>query len=107
MDEAIERETLEALEFQYLYRAVGFLKNARAYLEKVFFLRVRDLFSQKLDLLFLDTTSNYVFTQSAEILKILAENTENCFLYVLGCKLFKNKEVREQSSRAGPLPASG
>ena len=147
----------------------------RADLEKELFLRDRDLFSQKLDLLFLDTTSTYVYGQqetdfrkrgssrdhrgdllqyvicvavdakgwpvtweifpgntadieafkhivarmkerfpigkvivvadramlSAETLKMLAEDTETPFDYILGCKLRKNKEVREQILTCG------
>jgi hypothetical protein len=171
----VECEGFESLELQHLYRTVGFLHDVRADLEKELFLRDRDLFSQKLDLLFLDTTSTYVYGQqetdfrkrgysrdhrgdllqyviciavdakgwpvtweifpgntadieafkhivarmkerfpigkvvvvadramlSAETLKMLAEDTEAPFDYILGCKLRKNKEVR------GPLPEGG
>ena len=171
----VECEGLESLELQHLYRTVGFLHEVRAELEKELFLSDRDLFSQKLDLLFLDTTSTYVYGQketefrkrgysrdhrgdllqyvlcvavnargwpvtweifpgntadikafthivermkqrfpigkvivvadramlSAETLKLLAEDTETAFDYILGCKLRKNKEVREQILTCG------
>ena len=171
----VECEGFESLELQHLYRTVGFLHDVRADLEKELFLRDRDLFSQKLDLLFLDTTSTYVYGQretdfrkrgysrdhrgdllqyvicvavdakgwpvtweifpgntadieafkqivarmkerfpigkvivvadramlSAETLKMLAEDTETAFDYILGCKLRKNKEVREQILTCG------
>ena len=171
----VECEGLESLELQHLYRTVGFLHDVRAELEKGLFLRDRDLFSQKLDLLFLDTTSTYVYGQretefrkrgysrdhrgdllqyvlcvavdakgwpvtweifpgntadikafkhmvarmkerfpigdvivvadramlSAETLKLLAEDTEAPFDYILGCKLRKNKEVRDQILTCG------
>jgi hypothetical protein len=51
----------EDIALQHLYRATGFLHNIRADLEKELFLRDRDLFTQKLDLLFLDTTSTYIY----------------------------------------------
>jgi len=166
----IECKGFESLELQHLYRSVGFLYDVRSNLEKELFLKDRDIFSQKLDLLFLDTTSTYVYGQqetdfrkrgysrdhrgdllqyvlcvavdakgwpvtweifpgntadidafkqivmrmkerfpigkiivvadramlSAETLKMLAEDIESPFDYILGCKLRKNKEVREQ-----------
>ena len=59
----VQCEGLECLGLQHLYRTVGFLHDVRADLEKELFLRDRDLFSQKLDLLFVDTTSTYVYGQ--------------------------------------------
>lgn len=171
----VECEGFEALELQHLYRTVGFLHDVRSDLEKQLFLKDRDIFSQKLDLLFLDTTSTYVYGQqetdfrkrgysrdhrgdllqyvlcvavdtkgwpvtweifpgntadiqafkhivarmkerfpigkvivvadramlSAETLKMLAEDSQSPFDYILGCKLRKNKEVREQILTCG------
>jgi len=51
----------EQLALQHFYRTTGFLADVRADLERELFLRDRDLFSQELDLLFLDTTSVYVY----------------------------------------------
>src|SRR5262249_40163913 len=51
----------ESLELQHLYRAVGFLASVRAPLEHDLFFRDRDLFSQELDLVFIDTTSTYLY----------------------------------------------
>ena len=59
--QTIECPGFENLELQHLYRTTGFLLEIRAELEKELFVRARDLFSQKLDLLFLDTTSTYVY----------------------------------------------
>jgi hypothetical protein len=58
----IECPGLAALELQHLYRAVGgFLAPGRADLERELFFRDRDLFSQTLDLVFIDTTSTFVW----------------------------------------------
>jgi hypothetical protein len=57
----IECPGAEALELQHLYRTVGFLAGARAELERELFLRDRDLFASTLDLVFIDTTSTFVW----------------------------------------------
>jgi hypothetical protein len=49
------------IELHHLYRAVTFLADVREPLEKDLFACDRDLFSQKLDLVFIDTTSSYVY----------------------------------------------
>ena len=54
-------EGLPEIALQHLYRANGFLAEVREDLEKELFARDRDLFSQELDLIFLDTTSVYVY----------------------------------------------
>ena len=54
-------EGLSGIALQHLYRTNGFLAEVRAELERALFLRNRDLFSQELDLVFLDTTSVYVY----------------------------------------------
>jgi len=59
--QTVECHGFESLDLQHLYRSTGFLFDIRADLEKELFLRDRDLFNQKLDLLFLDTTSTYVY----------------------------------------------
>ena len=59
--QTVECDGFEDLALQHLYRTTGFLFDIRANLEKELFLRDRDLFTQKLDLLFLDTTSTYVY----------------------------------------------
>jgi arginine repressor len=50
-------EGLPEIALQHLYRTNGFLAEVRAELEKALFARDRDLFSQELDVVFLDTTS--------------------------------------------------
>lgn len=54
-------EGLSGIALQHLYRANGCLAEVRAELEQALFFRDRDLFSQELDLVFLDTTSVYVY----------------------------------------------
>jgi DDE family transposase len=50
-----------AIQLQHLYRTVGFLSEIREPLERALFSQGRDLFSQTLDLVFIDTTSVYVY----------------------------------------------
>jgi len=58
----VECPGFETLELQHLYRTVAWLATVKEPLEKDLFLRDRDLFSQKLDLLFIDTTSTYLYS---------------------------------------------
>ncbi len=57
----VECSGFESIELQHLYRTVGFLADIRDDLEKDLFLRDRDLLSQTLDLVFIDTTSSYLY----------------------------------------------
>lgn len=60
--QTVECPGLDGLALQHLYRTVGgFLEPVRADLERALFQQDRDLFSQELDLLFLDTTSTFVW----------------------------------------------
>jgi hypothetical protein len=54
-------EGLPEIALQHLYRTNGFLAEVREELEQELFARDRDLFSQELDLVFMDTTSVYVY----------------------------------------------
>ena len=54
-------EGLPEIALQHLYRTNGFLVEVREELEKELFTRDWDLFSQELDLVFMDTTSVYVY----------------------------------------------
>jgi Transposase DDE domain len=54
---------------QHLYRTVGFLADVREPLEQELFLRDRDLFSQALDLVFIDTTSTYIYRDEQTALR--------------------------------------
>ncbi len=49
------------IELQHMYRTVGWLSEVRDDLEKSLFMRDRDLFSQTLDLVFIDTTSTFIY----------------------------------------------
>jgi DDE family transposase len=57
----VECPGFEALELHHLYRAVGWLAEVRPELETDLFWRDRDLFSPSLDLVFIDTTSTYIY----------------------------------------------
>jgi hypothetical protein len=49
------------IELQHMYRTVGWLSEVRGELEKSLFLQDRDLFSRTLDLVFIDTTSTFIY----------------------------------------------
>jgi hypothetical protein len=49
------------IELHHMYRTVGWLSEVREELEKALFMRDRDLFSQTLDLVFIDTTSTFIY----------------------------------------------
>ena len=57
----VECPGFEGIELQHMYRTVGWLAETRDDLEKDLFARGRDLFSQALDLVFIDTTSTYIY----------------------------------------------
>jgi hypothetical protein len=57
----VEAPGFEGIELQHLYRGVGVLSGLRESLEKGLYLRDRDLFNQTLDLVFVDTTSTYMY----------------------------------------------
>jgi arginine repressor len=59
--ESVECPGFEQLQLQHLYRATGFLHDVRHDLERELFFRDLNLFNQQLDLVFLDTTSTYVY----------------------------------------------
>ena len=57
----MEGRGLGEIELQHLYRATGFLAETRDRLEWALFEGERDLFNQTLDVVFMDTTSVYVY----------------------------------------------
>ena len=57
----VAAEGFDRLELQHFYRTCGFLFDVRQKLERRLYLRDRDLFSMQLDLVFIDTTSLYVY----------------------------------------------
>jgi hypothetical protein len=57
----VEAPGFSSIELQHMYRAVAWLAEMRGDLERELFLRDRDLFNQELDLVFLDTTSTYIY----------------------------------------------
>lgn len=60
----VEAPGFEGIELQHLYRTVGWLSEVRQDLERRLFERDKDLFCQDLDLVFIDTTSLYVWRDS-------------------------------------------
>src|SRR6266404_131726 len=66
----VECPGVEELDLQHLYRTVGgFLAAGRADLERELFFRDRDLFAQTLDLVFIDTTSTFVWRTEESALR--------------------------------------
>jgi hypothetical protein len=59
--QTVEMPGFEQIKLQHLYRTVKWLAEVRQQLEQQLFLRDRDLFQQELDLVFLDTTSTYLY----------------------------------------------
>ena len=57
----VEAPGFESIELQHLYRTVGFLESVRDDLEQHLFFRDRDLLSQSIDLVFIDTTSTFIY----------------------------------------------
>ena len=57
----VEAPGFESIELHHLYRTVGFLEEVRDDLERALFFRDRDLLSQSVDLVFIDTTSTFVY----------------------------------------------
>jgi hypothetical protein len=57
----VQAEGFEALSLQHFYRTTSFLSAVRSDLEGELFFRDRDLFSQSVDVVFIDTTSLYVY----------------------------------------------
>jgi hypothetical protein len=57
----VEAPGCERIQLQHMYRAVRWLAEIREELERELFFRDRDLFTQDLDLVFLDTTSTYLY----------------------------------------------
>ena len=59
--QGVECPGFDSLELQHLYRANGFLHEIREALEEELYFRDLNLFNQQLDVIFLDTTSTYVY----------------------------------------------
>lgn len=57
----VECSGFERIALHHFYRTVGFLSEVRESLDQDLFLHERDLFSQTLDLVFIDTTSTFIY----------------------------------------------
>jgi hypothetical protein len=57
----VEAPGFGGIALHHLYRTVGFLEEVRDELERALFFRDRDLLSQSVDLVFIDTTSTFVY----------------------------------------------
>jgi hypothetical protein len=64
----VEAGGLETIRLQHLYRTVGFLAEVREELERELHFKDRDLFSQELDLVFIDTTSTFLWRDEESLL---------------------------------------
>lgn len=65
----VECRGFDRVALQHMYRTVGWLSEVRDDLEKSLFMRDRDLFSQTLDLVFIDTTSTYIYRSEETALR--------------------------------------
>lgn len=63
----VEAPGFRTIELQHFYRMCGFLFDVRQDLEQRLFFRDRDLFSMQLDLVFIDTTSLYVYRDTESL----------------------------------------
>ena len=68
--ETVEAEGFEHLQLQHFYRTCGFLHDVREDLERKLYCRDRTLFSQELDLVFIDTTSLYAKVDLATLSRV-------------------------------------
>jgi hypothetical protein len=57
----VQCDGFERIALHHMYRTVGWLSEVRDDLEKDLFFKDRDLFSQTLDLVFIDTTSTFIY----------------------------------------------
>jgi hypothetical protein len=57
----VEAPGLGAIPLHHFYRTAGFLASVRQRLETDLFLKDRDLFNRSLDVVFIDTTSTYIY----------------------------------------------
>lgn len=57
----VEAPGFDEIQLHQMYRTIGWLSEVREELERELFHRDRDLFNQELDLVFLDTTSTYIY----------------------------------------------
>jgi hypothetical protein len=65
----VEAPGFDSIALQHLYRTVGFLASIREPLERELFERDRDLFTDELDLVFVDTTSTFVWRDEETALR--------------------------------------
>jgi len=57
----LEGDGITGVELHQMYRTVGWLADVREELERELFFKDREVFNEELDLVFLDTTSTYVY----------------------------------------------
>lgn len=65
----VECTGFESIELHHMYRTVGLLAEHRDALERELFVRDRDLFTQTLDLVFIDTTSTFIYRDEETTLR--------------------------------------
>ena len=67
--DTVEAPGFDTLSLQHFYRTAAFLAHVRHDLEQELFWKDRDLFNRELDLVFIDTTSLYVYGENATELR--------------------------------------
>jgi hypothetical protein len=67
--QTVECRGFDSIELQHMYRTVGFLADHRDELERELFVKDRDLFTQTLDLVFIDTTSTFIYRDEETALR--------------------------------------
>src|SRR5262249_22778283 len=67
--DTVECDGFDSITLKHMYRTVGFLADHRDELERDLFVRDRDLFSQTLDLVFIDTTSTFIYRDEETTLR--------------------------------------
>lgn len=67
--DTVEAPGFDTLSLQHFYRTAAFLAHVRHDLEQELFWKGRDLFNRELDLVFIDTTSLYVYGENATELR--------------------------------------
>lgn len=74
----VEAPEFASLQLQHFYRSCGFLAEVRGALERELFFKDRDLFRQELDLVFLDTTSTYVYRETETEMRKRGYSRDRC-----------------------------
>lgn len=86
----IYEQLVAKIKLQHLYRAVRLLSQYKEEIEQCLFSQTRDLFHQKIDLAFFDTTSTYLYGKESESLSSYGysrDRRSNCKQVLIGVLL--------------------